>query len=80
MALTMPIPCVSWQFATTGTSVALCLPNKPHQTMALDLSSNLPFCTASPLATVLAQAHQVNLYDTDESNQNLTTLQNLLLA
>ena len=48
--------------------------------MELDLSSNLPFCTASPLATVLAQGHQVNLYDTDESYQNLTTLQKIQLA
>ena len=61
MAPIMPISCVSWQIATTGTTVTLCLPNKAHQTMALDLSSNLPFCTASPLATALAQGHQVNL-------------------
>ena len=67
-------------FVTTGTTATLRLPNKPHLTMELDPSSNLPFCTATKSSTVLAQGHQVNLCVTAESNQNLTTSQKLLLT
>ena len=68
-------------FITTGTSATLCLPLKPPLTMELDLSSHLPYCTATKSSTVLAQGQQVNLCVTAAAMwQTYFDAQNLLIT
>ena len=71
---------VGGSFTLEGACAILRLPKKSPLTIYVDPHSNLPTCTAMSSTNVLAVGKSIHLCVTDESNQNLSVAQKLLIT
>ena len=71
---------VGGSFTLEGACAILRLPNKSPLTISVDPNSNLPTCVGNTSATILSLGKSIHLCVTDESNQNLSVAQKLLIT